>query len=185
MTRGTVRGGDEVMKALDAMITKAGGGSVSVGFPEGAKYPNGTSVAQAAWWAEFGHGGQFPAPPRPFFRTMITEESPQWPTQLAGALKFADGDGNKALDLMGHKIEGQLRESIINFAGEPLSPTTLRLREKFSIGERDAGKINASAVLQAQQDVRDGLPLATGTLAKPLVHSGQLLGAVSHEVKPA
>ncbi len=166
---------------MDDLLKRYGGGTVQVGFPVDDKYPTGVGVPQAAWWAEYGHGGHFPTPPRPYFRSMIAKESPGWPQALAGALQ-ATGDTTAALGSMGQRIGYQLRDSIIGFDDVPLSKTTLRLRYKYTQKQFDEGVVNTSAVLQAQQDVRDGMPIATGTGAKPLVHSGLLLRNVAYVV---
>lgn len=47
-------GADGVMKALEDIARKMGGGSVSVGFMNGATYPDGTPVAAVAFWNEYG-----------------------------------------------------------------------------------------------------------------------------------
>ena len=41
----TLSGSDGVMKALEAIAQRMGGGEVAVGFMEGATYPDGTPVA--------------------------------------------------------------------------------------------------------------------------------------------
>lgn len=175
----TLTGGDKLAKILAEIGGKAKG-SVDVGFMSGATYPDGTSVAQVAFWNEFGHGGKFPAPPRPFFRTMISEKSPEWPEQLGGALKAKHGDGKGALAFMGEIIAEELHSSILNTNEPALSPTTLMLRKKFWTN-RD--KIRARDVLAAQQAVKDGEVGATGTQAKPLVWTGDMLRSITFEVK--
>ena len=46
----TLQGSDAVMKALEEIARKMGGGEVAVGFMEGATYPDGTPVAAVAFW---------------------------------------------------------------------------------------------------------------------------------------
>lgn len=111
---------ENVEKALKG-IAKKMGGSVEVGFLEGATYPDGTPVAAVASWNEYGTST---SPPRPFFREMIAKESPSWPDKLAAAYKHT-GDGKKALALMGEDIEGALKQSINDFQGEPLADSTV------------------------------------------------------------
>ena len=53
-------------KLLD--LAKKASGSVKVGFIDSDQAP-------IAFWNEFGHKGRFPAPARPFFRTMVSNES--------------------------------------------------------------------------------------------------------------
>ena len=164
------------LKALAALAS----GSVSIGFMEGATYPDGTSVASVAFWNEFGHGGRFPAPPRPFFRTMIAQNQDNWPEMMAQHLRATKFDGQKTLTYMGEEIDGELKQSIIDFSDPALSPVTLRLRAKFG---NSPEKITLRDVYQAIADVRNGEEIASGTEAHPLIWTGHLLNSTSYRVK--
>jgi hypothetical protein len=96
-------------------------GSVEVGFLENATYPDGTPVAAVAFWNEFGNGS---APPRPFFRGMIANESPSWPAKVAALAKSNHDDGAKVLALMGEDIQGALIQSINDFTTPELAEST-------------------------------------------------------------
>lgn len=109
-------------KLLD--LAKKASGSVKVGFIDSDQAP-------IAFWNEFGHKGRFPAPARPFFRTMVSNESGKWPEMVAGELQRSKMDGHRTLTYMGEEIEGALKQSIIDLVAPPLSKTTLRLRFKF------------------------------------------------------
>ena len=176
----TLQGADGVSKALGEIVRKMGGGEVSVGFMEGATYPDGTPVAAVAFWNEYGHGGHFPAPPRPFFRNMIAKESPTWPKKMAALAKAMDYDGPKVLAIMGEDIVGALKQSINEFDGEGLSKTTLMLRSIYGNKPSD---IRARDVLAAQELVAEGFEGASGTQAKPLTWTGHMLNSVAYEVK--
>lgn len=169
-----------VNKILSDIAQKMGGGKVQVGFLEGATYPDGTPVAAVAAWNEFGHEGNFPAPPRPFFRTMIANESPGWPAKMADLAKATHYDGKLVLKLMGEDIAGALKQSIIETNDPPLSQTTLILRKRFWT---NPGDITISDVISAQEAAAAGKDGASGTQAKPLVWSGHLLASVGYEVK--
>jgi hypothetical protein len=127
---------DNVAKKLRGIIARMGGGSVSVGFLEGATYPDGTPVAAVAFWDEFGSihrsegkDGTFTlnvTPARPFFRTMIAKESPSWPGKLAAIAKATKFDGPRSLALMGTDIEGALKKSINDFTTPPNAPSTVK-----------------------------------------------------------
>ena len=175
----TLSGGDKLAKILADIGGKAQG-SVDVGFMSGATYPDGTPVAQVAFWNEFGHGGRFPAPPRPFFRNMVNEKSSEWPKRLGDAIKYYEGDGRKALAGMGEAISDDLAESIINTNEPALSKTTLMLR---SIYGNNPQEIRARDVLAAQELVEDGFQGAGGSQAKPLVWTGHMLNSITYEVK--
>ena len=145
---------DGVMKALEDIARKMGGGEVSVGFMAGATYPDGTPVAAVAFWNEFGKGvqseeGNYFQMPRPFFRQMIAKESPTWPGKMAKLAKATDYDGDKVLALMGEDIKGALQQSINEFQSPPLAPSTIEAKG----------------------------------FAKPLIDTSHMLNSVSYEVK--
>lgn len=169
-----------VNEVLTDIAKRMGGGRVQVGFLEGKTYPDGTPVAAVAFWDEFGHGGNFPAPPRPYFRVMISKESPGWPAKMAALAKLFDFDGTKVLKAMGEDIAGSLRQSIVDTNDPPLSATTLILRKRFWT---NPGDITASDVIDAQKAAANGEAGASGTQAKPLVWTGTLLDSVGYEVK--
>ena len=126
-------GADGVMKALEEIARKMGGGEVAVGFMEGATYPDGTPVAAVAFWNEFGKGveskeGNYFQMPRPFFRQMIAKESPTWPGKMAKLAKATDYDGDKVLALMGEDIKGALQQSINDFTTPALKESTVEAK---------------------------------------------------------
>ena len=123
----TLQGSDAVMKALEEIARKMGGGEVSVGFMEGATYPEGTPVAAVAFWNEYGVPSHN-QPPRPFFRQMIAAESPTWPGKMAKLAKATDYDGDRVLALMGEDIKGALQKSINDLQDPPLAPSTVEAK---------------------------------------------------------
>ncbi len=171
MARRSIAMSDAVTAKLKELAKKVRG-SVQVGFIDNDQAP-------IAFWNEFGHKGRFPAPPRPFFRTMVSDKSPLWPAMMAGELQRSKMDGHKTLAFMGEEIEGELKQSITDFTSPPLSPTTLRLRFKFG---NQPQNITARDVVQAQRDVKKGRTLASGTQAKPLIWTGQMLQSTSYKV---
>ena len=123
----TLQGSDAVMKALEDIAKRMGGGEVSVGFMEGATYPEGTPVAAVAFWNEYGVPSHN-QPPRPFFRQMIAKESPTWPGKMAKLAKATDYDGDRVLALMGEDIKGALQKSINDLQDPPLAPSTVEAK---------------------------------------------------------
>lgn len=175
-----ISGGDKLAKALAQIASKARG-NLKVGFLEGTTYPeSGESVASVAFWNEYGHGGNFPAPPRPFFRSMVASESGTWGPKLSALLKNNGNDGRKALAALGSDIRDALQESISTFEGVPLSPTTLMLRKIY--GNNPSAITSVMQVLDAQRRVKEGEAGATGTQAKPLVWTGHMMNSVDYEV---
>lgn len=123
MSDNVLTGAPGLMKKLEEIARRMGGGSVSVGFLEGATYPDGTSVPAVAFWNEFGVPTH-KQPPRPFFRQMIAKESPSWPKKMAKLAKATGYDGPRVLALMGEDIKGGLQESINSLDSPPLADST-------------------------------------------------------------
>jgi hypothetical protein len=122
-----LQGSDKVMKALEDIAKRMGGGEVSVGFMAGATYPDGTPVAAVAFWNEYGSPASS-RPPRPFFRQMIGEESPSWPGKMAKLAKATNYDGPKVMALMGEDIKGALQQSINDFETPELAESTVEAK---------------------------------------------------------
>ena len=126
-----IKGGDKLKAALDGIAKGIGkGGTVMVGFLEGATYPDGTSVAMVAAIQNFGA----PAagiPPRPFFSNMVKEKSEGWPKAIALNLVDTNYDIEKTLTRVGAGIAGQLTQSIIKTNSPPLKAATVK-RKGFS-----------------------------------------------------
>jgi hypothetical protein len=119
------KGGGKLKAKLQEIANQTGKAkSLKVGFMADADYPDGTKVAMVAAIQNFGA----PAagiPPRPFFSNMVKAKSPRWGESLGNMLERTDFDGEKALNLMGEGIKGQLQRSI-NETNEPaLSPVTV------------------------------------------------------------
>lgn len=121
----SLKGGEALTRKLKEMADKMGqGGSLRVGFLEGATYPDGTPVALVAAVNEFGRPDQN-QPPRPFFRQMIAEKQGGWAKSLGTVAKATDYDIDQALGQMGEGIKGQLQASIQKMDGPPLAPSTV------------------------------------------------------------
>lgn len=117
-------GGKKISKALAAIAEKMSG-SVNVGFMNGATYPadqGGESVAQVAFWNEF---GTTRIPARPFFRTMIARESPGWGVLISKAAEHYNYNGPAVLGFMGEKIIEQLQRSITEWKDPPNAQSTI------------------------------------------------------------
>ena len=121
----TLSGGAKLEEYLKEMARKVSNpGTLRVGFLEGATYPDGTPVPLVAAVQEFGSPANG-IPSRPYFRTMIADKSLGWGDAIGSTLQATEYDAGKALALMGEGISGQLKESIIDFEGAPLSPATV------------------------------------------------------------
>lgn len=142
----TLSGSNSLMRKLQEIAKSMGGGEVSVGFMEGATYPDGTPVAAVAYWNEFGKPGQ---PPRPFFRGMIAKDAPGWPLKMAKAAKFTKYNGAKTLAFMGEDIQGALSQSITDFTTPALSPVTIE-RKGFDKPLIDTGHMQRSITYEVK-----------------------------------
>lgn len=119
-------GGEGLARALEDIASRfKDGGTVRVGFLENATYPDGTPVALVAMIQDFG-APRAGIPPRPFFRNMVREKSPEWPAAIRQLLIDNDYDVQKVLALTGEAIAGQLRQSIIDTNEPPLAASTIR-----------------------------------------------------------
>lgn len=176
----TFKGGDTLMARLKEIVDKAAkGGTLRVGFLENSTRSDGTSLPMVAAVQEFG-SPERGIPPRPFFRTMVQEKQKNWGKSLGALAVNNDYDIDKSLGQMGEGMKGQLQESIRNVDGPALSPVTLLLRERF--GNHPEG-IAFADVQQARHDVAAGVrPTLSGTGAKPLVWTGDMLNGVDYEV---
>jgi hypothetical protein len=114
-------GGDSIARALSAIGQKMSG-SLTVGFMNGATYPDGVKVAQVAFWNEFGTAT---APSRPFFRKMIADESPGWGALVARAAAYYNYNGATVLNFMGEKIAEDLQQSIVGWQDPRNAPSTI------------------------------------------------------------
>lgn len=121
-----ISGGAKLKKAMIEMAANVSKPArMRVGFLENATYPDGKPVAMIAAIQEFG-APTVGIPPRPFFRNMIAKKSPEWPLAIKTTLVRTDYDAEKALDIVGAAIAGQLRQSVIDTNAPPLAPSTIR-----------------------------------------------------------
>lgn len=137
------RGGEKLSRLLKKMsrgIQTATG--VNVGVLSSARYPAAyknrvehrispmrttTSVAQVAFWMEFG-APKAHIPMRPFMRTTIEEKSPKWGDSLAYVLKASGYDAKKAFTSMGQGIQGQIKQTLANWTDPPNAPLTVKIK---------------------------------------------------------
>lgn len=118
----TLSGGDKLARKLAEIAKGMSPGKLDVGFMSGATYPDGTPVAQVAFWNEFGTSR---APSRPFFRSMITKESAGWPELLGKAAVSTGYNTRQTLGLIGEKINDDLKSSIVGWQDPPNAPGTI------------------------------------------------------------
>lgn len=147
----TVSGGGRFQRELGRLVARFADGAVVVrcGFFADAEYPDGTKVAMIAAIQNFGAPARN-IPPRPFFTTMISNGERAWPGILASALKARDYDPTAALTVLGHEMEGELRQSIQQTNSPPLRPATIK-RKGSSKPLVDTGRMLNSVISKVEK----------------------------------
>ncbi|WP_248623165.1 hypothetical protein [Citrobacter koseri] len=148
----TFSGGAALEAKLAELAEKLGDGKIlRVGFLEGATYPDGQSVPMVAAANEYGDPAMN-RPPRPFFRNMIADKSPEWPQDIAKIAEATGYDAETMLGQMGEHIKGQLQGSIRELMEPALSPVTIA-KKGFS-----KPLIETSQLLNSvDYDIKDGV----------------------------
>jgi hypothetical protein len=174
----TISGGDRMTRILAEMGRRMSNRHVDVGFMGNATYPDGTSVVMVAFWNEFGKGGKQPA--RPFMRKTVVNKEREWGQEIVALLRATNYDGFRTLSLLGEEMQADVVDSIRNMTAPALSPVTLMLRKMYW---GNPGDITGASVGEAARRVRAGETGATGTAAKPLIWTAQMLRSVTYKVK--
>lgn len=145
----TFKGGDKLEALLRGTAQKLVDGKLlRVGFLETEKYPDGTNVAQVAFWNEY---GTKTSPPRPFFRQTIAAKSDKWGAALGANLAANGYDTTKALKLVGTGIKDQITKSIVDFASPGNAPYTIA-QKGFDKPLVDTGQMQRAVGF----DIKDG-----------------------------
>ena len=120
-----MRGGDKFRQRLAELAAQAATAKVRVGIIEQANYDgsDGESVAQVAFWNEYGTAT---IPPRPFFRNTIAEHKDEWPKQAATFMAANGGDVRQTLADMGEVVKGQIKMTIQDFREPPNAAATVK-----------------------------------------------------------
>ena len=181
MTAKVISGGTKLAAALKQLSRKVeNAATVRVGFLEGSKYPDGTSVPMVAAIQEYG-APRAGIPPRPYFRTMVAAKRSTWGDALGRNLVAQDYDAAKSLDAIGQGIVGQLKDSIRDLDEPALSKVTLMLRAMFPVS--GTHKKTYADIAEARRLVAAGED-SSGVSEKPLIWTNDMLRSVKHEVIP-
>lgn len=119
------------------------GGKQFADFLEGKEKFSGP-VAQVALWNEV---GTKKTPPRPFMRKTVATKSPRWGNGLGRALRDNHYNAHDALHVLGEVIQGQMRQSIIDFKDPPNAALTIDLKG-FNDPLVDSGRMLRSVDFQ-------------------------------------
>lgn len=112
---------------LDNLERQLRSKTLKVGFPAGATYPEGQSVAVVAYANEMGQPANN-QPPRPFFRKAIAEHQDKWKRIVVKALRAGERVEN-ALAYVGEEAVSDVKQSILDLTKPPLSEATLYIRK--------------------------------------------------------
>lgn len=161
MTSSVKREGN-MNERLKILLENAKKMSVQVGWVERKQYSGSEmTTAETAYINEFGLPGHG-IPPRPFIRPTVAHKKNEWQAIMKNeAKKMINGksDVEKALEIVGLKAAGDIREAITKVWSPPLSIKTIRARL--------ARRSNKNHV---------------GNLAKPLVDTGYMLQSLTNKV---
>lgn len=106
-------GGGKLLTKLKKMAKNSKKARLTAGFYEGAKYEDGTPVAQVAAANNFGtlDSGGF-IPPRPFFTDAVNKNKDKWAEHYGQALKETDYDVERSAKLVGEEMRADIVKQI-------------------------------------------------------------------------
>lgn len=165
-------------KALTAFLEGMEGVQSKAGWFESAKYPDGTPVAAAAQWNEFGVPSRS-IPARPFMRPTVSENQQAWADD-AGKLSKRVVDGKMtpfdAMDALALKAVGDIVKTISQVYDPPLSPITLLARKR----RQEGGAVTGKTIGEFAKQLNAGPPDVSGVSTKPLNDSGLMVATATH-----
>jgi len=144
--------------------TKYKEGICRVGFFEGSRYDGNLSVAQVAYWNEFGNRAGVPK--RPFMRPAIHQNRNKIVAELRSKYRQAlkDNDNTmKVLERIGQKVQGLIQEQIIRTT-EPAN-----------------ARITVEGGWMKNKQTGKPVYIKGKGFNKPLVNTGIMLASVSHQ----
>lgn len=175
-TRGDLRFKSRLQAALRKYKPVSVIKGVRVGIFRDAVYPDGTPVAQAAHFAEY---GTVKEPPRPFMRQTVEWNRDEVGKLLAQKLAESDGDMAKALSDVGEVMANRMKVMLASGDFDPLSPTTLILRKWVDEGRITRDEITDATVGEAYEAAKNGEQGATGERARPLLDTQQMYDSIT------
>lgn len=95
--------------------------NLEIGFIDGAKYPNGASVASVAFWNNY---GTWNIPARPFFDNAISENKKKWFQTYKQAIQ-SGRNSIEALEITGTVAKDDISQSIVNYNEVPNAEVTI------------------------------------------------------------
>lgn len=99
------------------------GFTIKIGVASGSTYPDGQSVADVAYWDEYGTEN---IPARPTISLVPFKYGDEWRGQLESILKSSGWKVEQSLEAFANMIVGQVKMEINNLVDPPLSPYTIK-----------------------------------------------------------
>jgi hypothetical protein len=170
------------IKKLQEALKDANNEKLQVGWFSSANYTDSLPVAQVAFWQEF---GTKTAPPRPFFRPAVADNTTKWAALVdSGANAVLEGRARMSDVFNGLGLTAQADvKNAINSQNTALSPVTLALRKLKNDGQTINGTLVgavASAIERGETGSGQlGEPFSNDT---PLVDTGLMLAAITYNV---
>lgn len=122
------------VKSLEEKLKKIKGKGVRVtaGFYKKAKYPDGTPVAQVAYWNNSGVAskGNF-IPPRPFFSDTVRDNKKRWIKIFGQLLKKQEYNQEKAAFIIGDEMKTNIADKI--YESRPDNPYKANAPETIAL----------------------------------------------------
>ncbi len=144
---------DKKYKAVRKRFNQAKRSFVTIGVhSDSGNYDNGATVAEVAFWNEF---GTRKAPARPFIRSTVDKkrkEFNKYAKELFIEISYKSIKVDKALDKLGVRIREEIRNTIKNLWTPPNAPSTIA---------RKGGVLSATS--------------------KPLIDTGKLLSMIGYQ----
>jgi len=185
-----LRGGDKLKKALEDLAKKVGrGGSVSIGFFEGQEYPDGTPIAKVASIQEFGAKVEVEAHEQTLYRSLAKDGS------LNKGGRFVKAE--KSNFATTHSVEAHeiiipprpfMRNTISEYQdrwGDVLAASLKEADYDLSKSLNAMGEVISDQMRDSLDQIEPGNAPSTiraKGFDKPLVDTGTMRRAISHEV---
>lgn len=169
---------DKINARLSNVPRQFEGKVAQFGFPKGAEYEDGTSVAYVAAIQNYG-APEVGIPPRPFMEPTVKDHQAEWVKLLAAGVKKVGDGGLTAFDVLdgvGRMAVADIQEEIAHISEPALSQVTVLLRKWRKEGRTITGKTvgEAAAAIAAGVD--------PGSDNKPLNDSGLMIASVRNAV---
>tara|TARA_R110000850_G_scaffold242964_1_gene367773 strand:- start:303 stop:857 length:555 start_codon:yes stop_codon:yes gene_type:complete len=155
---------------------------LQLGWFPSANYDDSLSVAQVAFWQEF---GTKTAPPRSFFRPAIADNKTKWAALVdSGASAVIEGRAtmNDVFNGLGLAAQADVKNAITG-SHQALSPVTLALRKLKSDGQTINGTLVGAVAAAIERGETGsgqlGEPFANTT---PLQDSGIMLATITYNL---